>query len=742
MNEASLLSRLAAQVGIETQYRDAWGQPREVAPEVIEALLGSMGLAASPAEAADLLREMEAARWTGLLDPVAVVPEGAPVVLVVNAAAEDMDTIIEWRLTTEDGETREGRMRLGDAGAQGAGDAAGRRMVKRMLRLSPLPAGYHTLAARLGAREAQTTLIVAPSACYLPDELQGASRIWGLTTQIYALRSERNWGIGDFGDLAALADGAAGYQARAVGVNPLHALFSAEPRHISPYSPSSRQFLNALYIDIEAVAEYGESEAAQRFAAAPETQRMLADVRAADLVDHAAVAALKRPAFELLYQTFRERHLGRGADGALTPRGEAFRAFQRAGGSRLRNFATFEALHEVFLASGVGFSWHDWPIAMRDPSSPEVADFAAQQRERIEYFEYLQWEADRQLGEAARLGKEAGLSIGLYRDLAVGVDPQGAEAWAEQDLLVPGAAIGAPPDLLNLKGQNWGLAPINPLALRRRAYGPFIQGLRANMRHAGALRIDHVMALQHLYWIPRGMAASAGAYVSYPFEDLVHILALESHRNRCAVIGEDLGTVPEGFRERMRDANVLSYRVLVFARQADGSFAPPEQYPELATASVGTHDLATLKGYWTGRDLEWRQRLDLYPSAEQRAADRENRARERRLLLDALVREGVLPPDAADTLLSDGNPEFRAELSEAVHRYLGQSNARLVLLQIEDAVGELEQINMPGTIDEYPNWRRKLSLSVEEILSDPAFRQIAAALNETRQRRRQSADSP
>ncbi len=298
---------------------------------------------------------------------------------------------------------------------------------------------------------------------------------------------------------------------------------------------------------------------------------------------------------------------------------------------------------------------------------------------------------------------------------------------------MPGAAIGAPPDLLNLKGQNWGLAPINPLALRRRAYAPFIAALRANMRHAGALRIDHVMALQHLYWVPGGMSAAAGAYVSYPFEDLLRILALESHRHRCAVIGEDLGTVPEGFRERMREANVLSYRVLVFERHADGSFIPPDQYSELSAASVGTHDLATFRGYWTGRDLDWRRRLDLYPTAEHRRVDEENRARERRLLLDALVREGVLPPGAADQFLQPDDTEaHQAGLSEAVHRYLGRSTSRFVLAQIEDAVGELEQANLPGTIDEHPNWRRKLSLSVEEILDDPAFRQLAAALNEAR----------
>lgn len=732
MNEALLLSRLAAQAGIETSYRDAWGAPKEVSRELIKALLATMGLAVpNAADAEALLSGWEAEHWSHLVDPVAVIPEETATIRIpITAPADEADALVEWRLTTEEGRTDAGRVRLRDTEPQGAGDVTGHRMVRRSLVLPQLPRGYHDLEVRLGAREGRMTLIVAPAACYLPDALRAGSHVWGLAIQLYALRSRGNWGIGDFSDLSFLAESAAGLHARAVGVNPLHALFAAEPRHISPYSPSSRLFLNDLYIDVEAVAEFGECEEAQQFVASPETQSALAAVRDADLVDYPAVAALKRTAFEQLYRVFRRRHLG----AEPTPRGAEFRAFQRDGGAALRSFAIFEALQEIFIAEGVGFDWRSWPIAMRDPASPEVAAFALEQAQRIEYFEYLQWEADRQLAAAAQLGGAAGLSIGLYRDLAVGVDPCGAEAWGAQDVLVPGAAIGAPPDLLNLKGQNWGLAPVNPLALRRRAYAPFIAALRANMRHAGALRIDHVMALQHLYWVPRGMSAAAGAYVSYPFDDLLRILALESHRHRCAVIGEDLGTVPEGFRERMCAANVLSYRVLVFERQGDGSFTPPEQYPELSAASVATHDLATFRGYWTGRDLEWRQRLDLYPTVQQREADEENRARERHHLLDALVREGVLPPDAPDTFLQlDRAADLGPGLSQAVHRYLGRSGSRFVLVQIEDAVGELEQANLPGTTDEHPNWRRRLSLPVEEVVDDPSFRRLTAALDEARE---------
>src|SRR6202011_3389255 len=271
----------------------------------------------------------------------------------------------------------------------------------------------------------------------------------------------------------------------------------------------------------------------------------------AELVDYAAVAALKRPVLEALFRRFQARE-------AESPLRIAFREFQLMGGGALADFAVFEALHEHFMRAGAGFSWHAWPAPMRNPHSPEVAEFAEAHADRVDFFQYLQWEADRQLGTAAKAGFEAGLALGFYRDLAVGVDPHGAEAWADQELIAPGAAIGAPPDPLSRAGQNWGLAPINPLALRRRGFAPFIAAMRANMRHAGVLRIDHVMALQRLYWVPSGLPATLGAYVSYPFHDLLRLVALESRRQCCAVVGEDLGTVPEGFRETMRAANALS----------------------------------------------------------------------------------------------------------------------------------------------------------------------------------------
>ncbi|HKS88277.1 MAG TPA: 4-alpha-glucanotransferase, partial [Stellaceae bacterium] len=486
-----------------------------------------------------------------------------------------------------------------------------------------------------------------------------------------------------------------------------------EPRHCSPYSPSSRLWLDYLYLDVTRVPGYA-GEAAQPAAAR------------APLVDYAAVAALKRPLLEAAFRRFR------GADRLLAAE---FRAFREAGGAALADFATFEALHEHFLAAGQGFAWHGWPTPLRASRSPEVAEFARAQSERVEFFQFLQWQADRQLGEAAAAARAAGMAIGLYRDLAVGVNPNGAEAWADPELVVPGAAIGAPPDALSRRGQDWGLAPVSPLALRRRGFAPFIAALRANMRHAGILRIDHVMGLQRLYWVPSGCPATAGAYVNYPFRDLLRLLALESRRHGCAVIGEDLGTVPDGFRETMQRAGVLSYRIFGFERRGDGSFAPPGDYPPLAAAAAATHDLATLKGFWLGCDIAWRRRLGLYPDAAAEAGEIDGRRRDRHLLLQVLAGEGLLPPERfGEFLAADGTPVWSAELGEAIHAYLARSRARLVLVQLEDIAGECEQANLPGTIDGHPNWRRRLSAPLAELLTGPAMARLAARLAEERRR--------
>lgn len=697
MSRLDELRHIADLVGIATRHTDALGVSHEPGEETLACLIAAFGLPIEPSEATEALAERRRAAPFGL----------APMEII---AAEADAPQLQLRLP-QGASLAEWHCRL-----EGGGEHQGRSDGERLVLPGGLPLGYHRLGLEAAGIAAEIDLVVAPPACHLGPALAPGARSWGLTTQLYGLRGARDWGIGDFTDLAALCHRAGALGAATVGINPLHALFAAEPRHDSPYSPSSRLWLDYLYIDVTAVPGFADDAAAR--ALAPEAA--IAAVRRAELVDYAAVAAMKRPVLEALFRRFRKR----GARAALAA---DLRAFREAGGEALAAFATFEALHEHFLASGGPFSWHEWPAAMRDPKSGEVAKFAKAHAERIGFFRFLQWQADRQLAAAAVAGREAGLAIGLYRDLAVGVNPHGAEAWADQGLVVPEASIGAPPDALSRAGQNWGLAPLNPLELRRRGFAPLIAALRANMRHAGVLRIDHVMSLQRLYWVPGGAPATAGAYVNYPFPEMLRLVALESLRQGCAVIGEDLGTVPEGFRDTMQQAGVLSYRVVVFERRGDGSFTPPADYPPLAAATAATHDLATLKGFWVGRDIEWRRRLSLYPDANAEATEAVERGRDRHLLLDALVREGLLAPEQRAELLPDGGePVFTTALGEAILGYLARSRSRLALVQLEDVAGEAEQANLPGTTEAHPNWRRRLSARLEDLLEGPALARVAA----------------
>ena len=714
MSNAEAFHPVAALLGIETRHTDALGVTHEPDGETLAALVAAFGLPPEPERAAGAITEMHQAQPLGL-DPLYVV--------AVEAKALTLDLPrdrgpVDWSLELEEGGHAEGRWDPGNG----------------TLKLpDTTPLGYHQLSLSVDAMSATITVAMAPPSCHLPVALQPGARRWGLTTQLYSLRRESGWGMGDFTDLARLSRAAGALGAATVGINPLHALFASEPRHASPYSPSSRAQLDYLYIDPCAVPGFADDGAIRALA----PKAALTAVRASELVDHAAVAALKRPVLEALYRRFCEVDLKNGAEKKL---GSEFRLFQRDGGRPLAAFAAFEALHEHFNGNGGQFSWHHWPAELRDPDSAAVAEFSDAYRDRVEFFQFLQWQADSQLGAAAEAGRAARLSLGLYRDLAVGVNPQGAEAWADQELVVPGMGIGAPPDALSRAGQDWGLAPVNPLALRQRGFRPFIAALRANMRHAGVLRIDHVMSLQRLYWVPAGRTAVAGAYVRYPFAELLRLVALESERQRCAVVGEDLGTVPSGFRETMHDANVLSYRVVMFERRWDGNFTPPGEYPPLAAASAATHDLATLKGFWLGGDIAWRQRLALYPNAAAEAADLAERNTARWQLLEALEREGLLPRDRFEEFLpADAEPVFAAELGAAIFAFLARSRARLMLVQIEDVAGEAEQANLPGTSDGHPNWRRRLSDRLDDILSGGEMRRVAALVTEERRRSAEAA---
>ena len=726
MNERETLEHLGAIHAIVPDYYDIWGQRHALSDASYIALLGALGVQArTPQEVAAAISAAELENRHGVLSPVIVLrEEAAPWTLNLNLAGADANAPIAWRLTEENGACHEGV--FDGAGANGVESEGrdGERFVARDVVLqAAAPCGYHRLAIlRDGALLGEASCIVVPARCYRPPAVENGGRIWGAAVQLYAVRSERNWGMGDFTDLAALLAQWGARGADIVGVNPLHALYPHNPEHASPYSPSSRCFVNVLYLDVEAVADFADCMQAQAQARTPEFQSRLQALRDAELVDYAGVAQVKLPLLERCYAHFRQQQLARG-----TPRAQAFRAYQEAHAPALRQQGLFEALQEHFHREDPQvWGWPAWPEAYRDPAAVEVARFAATHAERVEFYEYLQWQAELQLAAVCRRAAEQGLGVGLYQDLAVSVDRGGAEAWANQGLYAIAASVGAPPDDFNLRGQDWGLPPLAPERLRAAAYAPFIATLRANMRHAGALRIDHVMALARLFWVPQGGEPRDGGYVRYPFEDLVGIVALESHRNRCMVIGEDLGTVPDEVRATLARVGVLSYRVLLFERDRWGEFKRPADYPADALVTAATHDLPTLAAYWEGHDLALRRELALYPSEEVRQAQELARVHDRWRLLRALEREGLLPEGASADPAS--LPQMTPALMLALHAFLARSAARVLVVQPEDVLGVREQVNLPGTTSEHPNWRRKLPLPLERWADDEDFAALTRLL--------------
>ncbi|HSY85833.1 MAG TPA: malto-oligosyltrehalose synthase [Verrucomicrobiae bacterium] len=706
MSDAAALNR---RLGIELGYVDQIGKREAIPAETVEQLWRTLLPGDGGVEPRQLLAELAAEEAGRIVEPVIVATARTPTLrLALNLPRSGK--VLHWGITAENGDFWSGQQHLPDAPA---GRGRRRRLALRLP--GDLALGYHRLTLSWDGRsegEASTHLILAPARAHLPPGLEGGHRAWGLAAQLYALRSPGNWGIGDFSDLGELLTRAAKSGAAAVGVNPLHALFPDEPARASPYSPSSRLFLNPLYVDVPAVADFAECEPARALLAESDFADALTQARQVELVDYPAVAALKRRAMTLLYRNFRERHLGREGD----PRAEAFRAFRAEGGQDLRRFAVFETLREHLAGDHPRMrSWRAWPAAYRRPDSAAVRRFAAEHAEAIEFVEYQQWQADLQLAGAAAVAKGAGMEIGVYRDLAVGFDPDGADAWVDQSCSALDWSVGAPPDAWNMKGQMWGMPPLNPRALRASGYRPLTQMLRANMRHAGALRIDHALGLKRLFWIPRSGGPKDGAYVYYPVEEMLGVVALESQRNRCLVVGEDLGTVPEGFSEMLQSRGILSYRLLYFMRGPKGAFLPPSAWPRDALAQVSTHDLPTLTGFWTGRDIDAKQELSLFPDRASEQADRKNRPVTLKDLGAALAREHL--PVAGK----------RVPL-EQVHRFLARSRSRLAMLQLEDLAGALDQINMPGTTDEHPNWRRKLPLSTSELFAELKVRRLLAAV--------------
>jgi 4-alpha-glucanotransferase len=518
----------------------------------------------------------------------------------------------------------------------------------------------------------QAPLIVAPPKAFDGD----FDRCWLLAVQLYGVRSARNWGIGDFTDLAGLIELAGHLGADGVGLNPLHALFDDRPADCSPYSPNSRLFLNALYIDVEKIPEFQRGVFATN-------NKAIARLRASDIVDYIGVAELKWRALRLAFEAFR-------ADPNKARR-QDFEKFRSERAPLLSRFACFEMLRHKFNKP-----WWEWPEEWRKPDDIKFAKLrAGTDAAEIEFVEFVQWTADRQLQSCRDLAARLGMKVGLYLDVAVGVQADGFDAWNEQVAISRHLAVGAPPDSLNTSGQNWGLAGFNSAGLEIKSFEPYRDMLRASMRYAGAIRLDHVLGLKRLYLVPHGFAADNGVYVQMPFEALLAATALESVAHRCVVIGEDLGTVPEGFREQIADWGIWSYQVMMFERDDQGRFRGIDHYALNALVTFNTHDLSTYAGWRSLSDLARKRSLGIDPGESDDA-----RWHALAMLTEVLHHHGI----------------DRHDLN-AVVGFLARTKSRLLAISLEDLLGVIDQPNIPGTVDEHPNWRQRLPLAIDEIAS-------------------------
>jgi 4-alpha-glucanotransferase len=662
------LLRLAERAGVAPRWRDVHGDWHEVAPKTLHAVLAALGLPA--ATAADLEASLAVVdKGSTTLPPLVTAEAGRPVAFSVAPAL--------FRLVLEDGTLREGMAEDRDGA-------------------SVLPAidvpGYHRLT--LGAQE--TVLAVAPRRCLTVADASPGTRLWLLAVQLYALRRPGDAGLGDFGALQDLIGPAAAHGAAGVAISPVHAQFSADPDRFSPYSPSSRMLLNVLHTRLDVPPD-------------AETLRL----EAADFVEWPAAARKRLSALRTLF------------DAATPAMRDELAAYRTEQGDTLETHARFEALHaHHFHADPTRWHWRDWPEQYRDPSNPAVAEFAAAHATEVAFHAFMQWQANLSMAAAQQAARDAGMPIGLVADLAVGADSGGSHCWSRQAETLLGLSVGAPPDLLSPQGQNWGLAAFSPRGLLLNGFGAYLEMLRSTMRHAGGVRIDHALGLARLWVVPDGSSAADGAYISFPIDDMLLLIALESHRHRAIVLAEDLGTIPDGFQNRLEQAGMLGMRVLWFEKHND-RFTSPRIWTKGATAMTSTHDLPTVAGWWAGRDLEWRGRLGLLGDEANQRHEQHLRARDRSALWDTMLDSGAAQADLPA-------PDQSDRIADAAARHIGGAACDLAVLPIEDALALPEQPNLPGTLDEHPNWRRRLSGTAGALLDTPAVTARLAGLADAR----------
>jgi 4-alpha-glucanotransferase len=716
-----LLDRAAASSGIDPGFWDIFGRYHAITEAALRAILRAKGFDVSTPDGLQRsIARRARRRWERLVPAVSVVSESAPPEIAICAPAEYAGECAHLAIHREDGQTLHSDIPLRDLPQSGTVEMDGRTWICRRAPLpAALPLGYHRVAARLGDMECSCHYIVTPDRSYTPEHLGRGGRLAGVSVSLYGLRSARNWGCGDFTDLLTAIDWAVDeLQAGFLGLNPLHAIHNRRPFNSSPYLPNCSYFQNFLYLDVEAVEDFARS---RRAMAARSSSRCAAEIealRAAPYVEYERVASLKLGLLKLAFAQFL-REWRRN-----TPRAREFESFRASGGRLLEDFATYCALDEHLHRHNPDlWMWTQWPEPFRAPESPETRAFRQKHWRSVMFYEYLQWQIDLQLRRAQQHARNRRMPIGLYHDLALATDRFGSDLWANREFFVEGCRVGSPPDDFSPTGQDWGFPPPDSERHREDGYQLFAESIRRNARHGGALRIDHVMRLFRLYWIPDALDATQGAYVRETTTDFVRILALESVRNRVVIVGEDLGTVEPEVRETLARFGILSYRLFYFEKNGHGAFRRPDEYPAHALVASTTHDLPTIAGFWIGADIEARSAAGVIDD-HARLVQWQSRAEEKQKMLDVLFETGLVSPDLPRR--ADAYPELTGELHNAVIGFLALAPSQLLAINQEDLTKEPSQQNLPGTTWQYPNWARKMRFSLDELRSNSEARAYTA----------------
>ncbi len=728
------LKELASKLGIQLSFIDRSVNKEYVADKKsLQTICRSLGYPAdTDVQVQKSLKKFEKERFSQFAPFVRVIQEWEqnPFVIELNLTSEQSGLPVSWILTREDGTTQSGMLNPQDMPILEEFSGENGTIQKRRVSFPiSAPLGYHHLSFLCDGKEVgsnmHTRLIVTPMTCYMPEILQKGHRVFGFPIQLYAIKSRHNWGMGDFSDLKEMADIASGFGASLVGINPINALFADTPQDASPYFATSRIFFNPLYIDTDSVPEAGELPTYQAYKETPEFIEAVTKTRGSDIVEYETLAPIKYKAMRILFDAFKTAHFNK--EGApVTARGQAFATFVNEADPFLTNFATFQVLRKVFLKQGKSALWWRWEKGYTGPHDTKIPAFQKKYADEIQFIQYQQFLAFEQYEAVKDKYNSTDMPIGLYTDLPVGVGENSAEVWSNQEVFMQLVTTGAPPDSFNKKGQDWSLAPFNPYALKKMGYEPFIRVIRSAMRSAGAVRIDHAFGLMRLYL---RVKEASGAYLSYPFKDLMGIIALESHRFRCLVIAEDLGTAPDGFHEEMLKVSALSFKIFHFERNYDG-FIMPDHYEHRCLIASGTHDLPTYTALWKGLDLELGKKYKTL-SLTQYREHKKARETERQQFIEAFKRVGL--PMPSDEELSHISPQTVPDwFIPNTYAFLGKTNSMLLLVRMEDILEQDQQVNLPGTYLEYPNWRYKLPIILEGLSTDPRMIRICEIIRKER----------